>query len=130
MRRTAKLIVVAVVGIGAWFGLSRADDASLRVRTIAVQPYGAVGGDVARQVSDAIRSYYGLSVHVLPSVRMPDTAFYAPRGRYRAERLLDVLDGKGGGYDRVIGVTDRDISTTLHGHEDWGVLGLGRLGGR
>lgn len=64
------------------------------------------------------------------AVALPASAWYAPRGRYRAERLLETLHGLiRPPATRILGVTERDISTTAHGVHDWGVLGLGDLGG-
>ena len=86
----------------------------------------AVDGVVA-----ALRAFYPLDVRVLPAVAMPAAAFYPPRHRWRAERLLDWLaarlpaDGA-----KVMGLTTADISTTKDAVKDWGVLGLGTLDGK
>ena len=61
---------------------------------------------------------------------MPESAFYEPRLRYRAEKLLDFLEESFSGYDRVVGLTTEDISTTSGEHEDWGIFGLGRINGQ
>ena len=62
---------------------------------------------------------------------LPKEAYYKPRARYRADKLLDDLgasvDDK---WAKVIGLTHKDISTTNGEHYDWGVLGLGSLGGK
>jgi archaemetzincin len=63
---------------------------------------------------------------------LPAAAWYAPRKRWRADRLLDALlaeyvDGCGA----IVGVTQDDISTTRDdAHPDWGILGLAYLGDR
>jgi archaemetzincin len=56
--------------------------------------------------------------------------FPPPPPRYRAEKLLDFLDGQMP-FDgtRILGLTGVDISTTKGRFVDWGLLGLGRLGG-
>ena len=54
-----------------------------------------------------------------------------PRSRYRADRLLDELTSRAGANLRVVvGLTAKDISTTKGGHKDWGIFGLGELGGQ
>jgi archaemetzincin len=60
---------------------------------------------------------------------MPKSAFYAPRSRYRADKLLVWLS-KSTPTDIVLGVTEQDISTTLGKHEDWGIFGLGYCPGK
>ncbi len=64
---------------------------------------------------------------------LPDFAYYAPRRRYRAERLLEHLNRAyqdAPRSERVLGLTSRDISTTKERFHDWGILGLADLGGR
>ena len=53
------------------------------------------------------------------------------RERYKADKLLASLEG---GIDKhftkVSGLTARDISTSKDAIDDWGIFGLGKLGGR
>lgn len=68
-----------------------------------------------------------------PTLALPQSAYYPPRRRYRAERLLTVLDAQLTGRPRVeraLGLTRRDISTTTERAFDWGILGLADIGGR
>jgi archaemetzincin len=70
-------------------------------------------------------------VAVLPPSPLPRSAYYPPRGRYRAERLLDFLVGQGQKGARVVlGLTTADISTTKGQYSDWGVMGLATLDGK
>ncbi|MDO9026770.1 MAG: Zn-dependent protease [bacterium] len=82
-------------------------------------------------VVSAINSCYHVQVTVLPKQKLPPGSFYRPRQRYRADKILDHLatsiDGK---YQKVLGITGRDISTTKGDIYDWGIFGLGSLGGR
>lgn len=81
-------------------------------------------------VETALRQLLGADVRRLDAVAMPAAAYYPPRRRYRAERLLDYLNTRlpaGGG--RILGLTGVDISTTKDPYPDWGVLGLGELPG-
>jgi archaemetzincin len=77
---------------------------------------------------------YGFEVKVLEARAMPRGAWYGPRKRWRADRVLDWLDGagwpQGSGCTFVVGLTSEDISTTTERAKDWGVMGLGQLGGR
>jgi archaemetzincin len=69
-----------------------------------------------------------LEVRILPCRDLPATAWYPPRQRYRAEALLADLD-RTPSPDKVLGLTRSDISTPLHGAPDWGIFGLGTVGG-
>jgi archaemetzincin len=83
-----------------------------------------------RALSSALRAFYAVDVLQLPTEPLPRTAYYAPRSRYRAERLLSHLEQKvPAGAFRVMGVTSVDISTTKGPHADWGILGLANLDG-
>lgn len=100
---------------------------------VALQPFGALRAGVVATVKSGIEQRYNVSVVVLPERPLPDAAFYRPRHRYRAERLLDALDKVGDEagvtYAKIVGLTASDISTTVDEHEDFGVYGLGDLGG-
>ena len=96
-----------------------------------IQPLGATLPDAdAALVVRALHEFYGIEVRSLPRVELPRAAWYPPRRRWRAERLLAFLaprlpkDGA-----RIMGLTAADISTTKGRYQDWGVLGLGELDG-
>lgn len=82
------------------------------------------------QVVAALRAFYPMEVRILACQEMPKFAYYAPRKRYRAERLLEYLNKRmpKDGW-RILGLTDIDISTTKGKILDWGVMGLGELPG-
>lgn len=99
--------------------------------TIAVQPMGAVNGERLAVVKSGLEDAFGLKVEVLEAKPLPKEAWYEPRGRYRADKLLAFLSDKTAEkYQIVVGITAKDISTTKGEHEDWGVFGLGELDGR
>lgn len=99
--------------------------------TVAIQPLGPVKPEDIARVQAGIRALYAVNVEVLPEKPMPKSAYYPPRDRYKAERLLDALavdpDKR---FTKIIGLTTRDISTSKDDIEDWGIFGLGELGGR
>lgn len=69
-------------------------------------------------------------IEILPKDNIPDSCYYKPRNRYRADKILMFLKkkyGQAGNY--VIGVTDKDISTSIHGAKDYGIQGLSYLPG-
>lgn len=98
---------------------------------IAFQPLGFNDQKILRYVQQAVASTYRADVILLPSTPLPPHAFTSPRSRYRADTLLYFLDTTvASKYDKVLGLTNRDISATKGTIADWGVLGLGSLGGR
>ena len=89
--------------------------------------------DLAAAVEEGLREELDVEVERIDGVPLPRSAYYAPRRRYRADRLLWHLNDRLSGEPpttRVLGLTSVDISTTKPPHRDWGVFGLGELGGR
>jgi archaemetzincin len=96
---------------------------------IAIQPFGKVPAQTQKVIKTRLEKQYQAHVTILALKPLPKKAFYPPRSRYRADTLLDIL-AKDLKYDKIIGLTIADISTTKAPHKDWGVFGLGQLGGK
>jgi archaemetzincin len=97
---------------------------------VALQPLGEVPEEQVDAVAGALRDFYGLEVRVLAATELPESAWYEPRQRWRAEALLDFLRPLvPEGCDRIAGLTTEDISTTKGEIVDWGILGLADLPG-
>lgn len=98
---------------------------------IALQPYGSFSKERLEVVREGLNEAFGLEISVLEPKPLPAAAWYAPRQRYRAEKLLTDLDEKvPKNHPIVIGLTTKDISTTKGEHQDWGIFGLGEIAGR
>ena len=118
--------------LGFWlFSVFFATTALAALPIIYIQPLQpAPGPKVIAAVVAGLHAFYPVDVRVLPAVPIPKAAFFAPRHRWRAEKLLDWLqahlpvDAK-----KIVGLTSADISTTKGDAADWGVLGLGTLDG-
>src|SRR6476620_406387 len=97
--------------------------------SVAIQPLGPVkASDIAR-VKAGILALYAVDVEVLPERPLPEAAYFPPRDRYKADKLLDVLAADTPSkFTKVIGLTARDISTKKGNIDDWGIFGLGALG--
>jgi archaemetzincin len=94
-------------------------------------------GRFPAQLTDAVeqglREELQVDVERIDDLPLPREAYYPPRRRYRADRLLDILERHLEGAPastRVLGMTAVDISITNPPHRDWGVFGLGQIGGR
>lgn len=81
-------------------------------------------------------------VELLEPMTTPDSCHNDIRSRFRADKMLRTLNHK---YSKeaqkkakekdpthwsyhIVGVTNKDISTTVHGKKDYGILGLSFLG--
>ena len=119
------LLLAALLGL-AIFPAQAADELK-----IALQPLGKVPADVVETVRRYLEQIYAVHVEVLAAKELPASAFYRPRERYRAEKLLDWLEANTAAtFTKVIGITAADISTTKGEVFDWGIFGLGQLGQR
>jgi len=84
-------------------------------------------------IAEGLERELQVRVETMPARPLPEEAYYAPRRRYRADTLLEHLGPlleDAPPHVKVLGFTARDISTTARGAYDWGVFGLGDLGGR
>ncbi len=100
-------------------------------RRIYIHPLGPLLPDAdADFVRTSLAAFYAMDVLMLARTPLPRDAYYAPRSRYRAEKLLDHLQTAlpEDGF-RVLGLTGHDISTTKDDYEDWGILGLATVDG-
>src|SRR5574343_585119 len=96
--------------------------------TIAFQPFSDMDMAQFRDVVDSIRKLYPRVVVNQP-VKLPDFAFYAIRGRFKADSLLKYLNSLAQNNQTIIGFTVMDISTRKGAIPDWGVMGLGTCPG-
>ncbi len=100
-------------------------------RVVALQPLG--GRDDGREASvvrAALAAFFDAEIVGLPARALPASTYYAPRRRWRAEKLLDhLVEVKPPRATRIVGLTAADISTTKGTVKDWGILGLATLDG-
>jgi archaemetzincin len=99
---------------------------------ICVQPLGKYDKRLLARAVRGIEYLFGFTVEVLEPKPLPKKAYYKPRKRYRAEKLLDYIDDKivpENDCFAVMGFTEVDISTTKGKRKDWGILGLGSIDG-
>ena len=100
--------------------------------TICFQPLGKYDRTLLGKSVRGVKYLFGFPVRVLARESLPESAFYKPRKRYRAEKLLRFLEDEvypDSGCAAIIGFTSLDISTSKGKHKDWGIFGLGSVGG-
>lgn len=94
---------------------------------IDIQPYGNWTNRELMQLQKDLDKYlfplWENTVEVLPSKQLPQSTYYKPRNRYRAEKILGHLKTNSKDFC-TIGITKSDISTSIHGHKDYGIMGL------
>lgn len=98
-------------------------------QTVLIQPYSDVPEKFTQFVFTELKKICS-NVEVLAVTPLPGRSYYAPRSRYRADSLINILrqgtpDGK-----VSIGLTTKDISSTKGDIKDYGIMGLGYQPGR
>ncbi|NJN78676.1 MAG: hypothetical protein HC803_10430 [Saprospiraceae bacterium] len=97
-----------------------------RKTKVAIQPFETFPKDITKEVKMAIDSMYDIESTILSPIDLPKHAYYSPRNRYRADSLIRHLrTTKPSEYDKILGLTTSDISTTKDGYKDFGIMGLG-----
>ncbi len=98
--------------------------------TVVVLPLGKVDPVLLDGVVEAVKARVEAQVRVDPARELPPSAWYAPRKRWRAERILrEVEANPPQGAWKVLVVTAAELSTTKGDIFDWGIAGLGNLDG-
>ncbi|MCB9565320.1 MAG: hypothetical protein H6708_33460 [Kofleriaceae bacterium] len=108
--------------------------------TICLQPLGKHDRKLLAPLARGITEVYGFTVTTLAARELPAEAWYEPRKRWRADKLLDELAADvvpDSGCQAVVGVTSDDISVAKIDHArrqqdgtheiDWGIFGLAYL---
>ena len=96
---------------------------------IAIIYYSFINKNLREELVQNISLTYRCTITEIPATTpLPVAAYYKPRNRYRAPIILDNLKAISG-YDKVIGITTKDFSTTSGGIYDWGIMGLGATPG-
>lgn len=103
--------------------------------TINIQPLDGIK-NIDTAVKDFIKFYLkplGLDtckIKILPHKNSPDSVYNDAHTRYRASKLLNYLSNNTPMGEFTIGITDKDISTSIHGLSDYGIFGLAFLGNK
>ena len=108
----------------------RYKDAS-RPMIIAIQPLSFSDTQQLKFLKKNIETYYHFKVVLLQNKKLPEEAWYAPRSRYKADKLIRILkDNKPDSINYIIGITAKDISTKKGEYPDFGIMGLGFCPGK
>ena len=100
---------------------------------LLIQPYGNFSQTRAEEVAENLeksllqyaKELEVIEIDVLPNQPLTEDLMNKAKTRYRANKILDRQSSSLHNPDEaIIGLTDSDISTSAHGYEDWGILGL------
>ena len=98
--------------------------------SIAILPFKGIDSNLINELKTGILKQLKVELDILENTSLPDFAFYKPRQRYIADSLLIFLRQKNKNrFEKIIGVTTKDISTRKGDVENWGILGLGTCPG-
>ena len=110
---------------------AHAESPPVPAQGVAILPLGTVSQDILERVAQALRERLHVQVRFEPQRELPKAAWYAPRRRWRAEKLLEAIDSDPPkGAWKVVAITEAEISTTKEDIPDWGIAGLGSLSGQ
>jgi archaemetzincin len=93
-------------------------------RVIVIQPFNDLPLSQAESVQKEIAKICA-GTQLRNAIPLPQSSYYQPRNRYRADSLIRYLSAYGSADTVLIGLTSKDISTVKNNIPDWGVMGLG-----
>lgn len=98
---------------------------------IALLPFGNFNDVDTARLRNAISTFYHTDVIWEPAEPLPASAWYEPRQRYKADSIIDYLQGRSSfNMKTLVGLTNKDISTTKGDNPDYGIFGLGFMPGK
>ncbi|MGH2666466.1 matrixin family metalloprotease [Flavobacterium sp.] len=92
-------------------------------KVVVIQPFGEFSNSEAKLIFKEIEKI-NPKVVLRKNIPFPTETFYKPRNRYRADSLIKFLGSEIGKDSVIIGLSEKDISTTKVKNKDWGVMGL------
>lgn len=93
-------------------------------KTIVLQPLGNFQSHPANEVLEKIKQI-NPNVVLRKAIDFPSGSYYKPRSRFRADSIIKNLKTKIGQDSVIVGLSNKDISTTKGNIRDWGIMGLG-----
>lgn len=93
-------------------------------RVIVIQPFEDFPPTLTTKLFNELNGING-NVILKPAIELPKEALYAPRNRYKANKLIAYLSNFGSADSVIIALTNKDISTKKGDNPDSGIMGLG-----
>lgn len=99
--------------------------------TIYLQPYDDYSQQEAEKLKENIKIHHvdfgSVKINdiiILPNRPLTEDLMNDKKSRYRADKIIPQLRKELKKNSTIIGLTHKDISVSLHGKQDWGVIGL------
>ncbi|HLO43854.1 MAG TPA: hypothetical protein VK175_05930 [Leadbetterella sp.] len=99
-------------------------DTTRSERVVVVQPFEDFSPKMTSVVYEKLKTIHK-TVILKSSIKLPESAYYKPRNRFKAQKILDYFSKKAHSDTVTIGLTNRDISITKANNQDSGIMGLG-----
>ncbi len=124
--RRAAALAIAIAALAP--ATAAADPRSNRIYLLPVGPVPALE---LGAVEGALAAFYAVELKRLPAIALPRSAYYRPRKRYRADKLLDHVESLELPSDgrTILAITAAPISITKGKAYDWGIIGYVAIGG-
>ena len=110
--------------------LKNSGDKSKKKLSIIIQPFNGMPKSTVAIVAEKLKEIYSGAVIINNSITLPKKALNQDRTRYRADSLIRYLGDFVKDGQLIIGLTNKDISTTKGKDPDFGVMGLGFCPGK
>lgn len=91
---------------------------------VVIRPFKDISHTEIDRLKQRLQEYIP-HLDIEQAIDFPKTSFYQERNRYRADSIIHFLRDRATANQFIIGVTGKDISTSIHEKKDWGVMGLG-----
>lgn len=93
---------------------------------IIFQPLQFIDASILRYLEDSVEKFYPVEVVIAEKKNFPESFYYKPRSRYRADSTIKWLRNiKPDSARSIVGITNEDISVNKGVHKDYGIMGLG-----
>ncbi len=136
MKLLLKIYVFLIFVVAIIAGLSRNISPSktgnkypLTSAIISIQPFDGMAQKDVLYIQKKLQKICP-NTEIKATIPLPSSCLNFNKTRYRADSLLKFLNKKTPAGHLIIGLTNKDISTTKNGIVDWGVMGLGYCPGQ
>lgn len=100
-----------------------------------LQPCDGISNAKIKQIKKSLDKVFfdfpelsNTSITILPHLNLPDSLLYQPRNRYWAGKIIRYQ--KDSLQEYTLRITDKDISTSIRGNFNYGIIGLSEVGGK
>ncbi len=121
---TIKNIATGIGLSSAFLFFSCTGSISHQNKVIVIQPFTDFKPSQTEHIYKELKKINPNTI-LRPTIPLPAMSYYPARNRYRADSIIQYLSSFGTKDTVLIGLTNKDISTTKDQVKDWGIMGLG-----